>query len=108
MDSKEKQMGKMNVTPEALRSMKADMENYIGEANSLVQGYVNTHQDAMGAIWNGPAGMASMSTSVHLEQELRQTTDGLQGMAHGLGNAADLVEHHEEEQARAMTSFAQS
>ncbi len=96
----------MVVTPEALRTMKAEMENYIGEANELIQGYVSTHQDAMGAVWNGPAGAASMATSAHLEHELRQTTDGLQGMAHGLGNAADLVEHHEEQQARAMSSFA--
>ncbi len=101
-------MSKMNVTPEVLRSTKADMENYVAEANALVQGYLNTHQDAMGAIWNGPAGVASMSTAAHLEQELRNTTDGLQAMAHGLGNAADLVEAHEDEQARAMTNFAQS
>ncbi len=100
-------MSKMNVTPEMLRATKAQMENHITEANALVQQYLATHQDAMGAIWQGPAGMASMTTAGHLEQELRQTTDGLQGMAHGLGNAADLVEQHEEEQARAMTSFAQ-
>ena len=69
-------MGKMNVTPEALRSMKADMENYIGEANSLVQGYVNTHQDAMQeTIWNGPAGTASMTTSVHLSATARPLMD---------------------------------
>jgi WXG100 family type VII secretion target len=101
-------MGKMNVTPEMLRSTKADMENYITEANALVQSYLATHQDAMGAIWNGPAGTASMTTAGHLQQELLQTTDGLQGMAHGLGNAADLVEHHEDERARAMTVFAQA
>jgi len=98
----------MHVTPEVLRQTKAEMENYIGEANSLVEGYLNTHQDAMGAIWQGPAGVASMSTAEHLRSELIQTTDGLQGMAHGLGNAADLVEAHEDEQARAMTSFAAS
>jgi WXG100 family type VII secretion target len=101
-------MSKMNVTPEVLRSTKADMENYVAEANALVQGYLNTHQDAMGAVWNGPAGTASMSTAGHLEQELRTTTDGLQGMAHGLGNAADLVEAHEEQRAHEMTQFAQA
>ncbi|MBI3215548.1 MAG: WXG100 family type VII secretion target [Mycobacterium sp.] len=101
-------MGKMHVTPEVLRQTKAEMENYIVEANGLVEGYLNTHQDAMGAIWNGPAGTASMTTAQHLRSELIQTTDGLQGMAHGLGNAANLVEHHEEEQARAMSSFAGS
>jgi len=97
----------MNVTPEQLRTMKSDMENYMQEATSLVESYINTHQDAMGATWAGPAGMASMTTAQHLQMELAQTIDGLNGMAHGLGNAADLVEHHEDEQARSMTQFAQ-
>ena len=101
-------MSKMNVTPEMLRATKAQMENHMSEANALVQQYLATHQDAMGAIWQGPAGTASMTTAGHLERELRTTTDGLLGMAHGLGNAADLVEQHEDERARAMTSFAQN
>ena len=95
----------MNVTPEMLRSTKAEMENYVAEANALVHQYLATHQDAMGSVWQGPAGMASMTTAGHLQQELTQTTEGLQGMAHGLGNAADLVEAHEEQQARAMSDF---
>ncbi len=99
-------MGEMKVTPEVLRSTKAAMENHIAEANALVEQYLNTHADAMGAVWQGPAGMASMTTAHHLRDQLMKTTDGLTGMAQGLGNAADLVEAHEADQAQAMTSFA--
>ena len=53
-------MSKMNVTPEMLRATKAQMENHMSEANALVQQYLATHQAAMGAIWQGPAGTASM------------------------------------------------
>jgi WXG100 family type VII secretion target len=99
-------MGKMHVTPEVLRQTKGVMENYVTEANTLVEQYLSTHQDAMGATWSGPAGMASMTTAQHLRDQLFQTTDGLNGMAHGLGNAADLVEAHEDQQAKTMSSFA--
>lgn len=99
-------MGTMHVTPEVLRQTKAQMESYITEANTLVEQYLSTHQDAMGVVWQGPAGIASMTSAQHLRDQLFQTTDGLNGMAHGLGNAADLVEAHEDQQATTMSTFA--
>ena len=99
-------MGTMHVTPEVLRTTKQEMESYMAEAMAIVNQYMATHQDAMGVAWAGPAGVASETTAAHLQHELQQTTEGFNGLAHGLGNAADLVEQHEDERARTMSSFA--
>jgi uncharacterized protein YukE len=98
-------MGAMKVTPEVLRDTKAAMENAMEHAQAIVQQYLTTHQDVMGVVWNGPAGTSSNTTAGILADDLNKTTQGCLRMAHGLGNAASLVEQHEIDQARALASF---
>jgi WXG100 family type VII secretion target len=93
------------VTPDVLRSTQQAIESALQHATAIAQNYVSTHE-GIGAAWQGGAQGASVNSAVQINHDLQQIITGGTRLAHGLGQAASLMEAHEEESAHTLTSFA--
>jgi uncharacterized protein YukE len=97
-------MTDITVTPELLRStaqkIDTDLEHAVAIANSYYSGHENIVQ---AAAFTGPAAGASLTTAGQLNHDLQQTIVGCQRLAHGLNNAAALMEAHEDDAAHGFS-----
>lgn len=94
------------VTPDVLRSTQQAIESALEHATAIANGYLSTHEGLGSAVWGGQAQMASVNTAGQINQDLQQTISGGMRLAHGLGQAASLMEGHEIDAAHGLTSFA--
>lgn len=94
------------VTPDVLRTTQQAIEAALEHATSIAKGYLNTHEGLGSAVWGGQAQAASVNTAAQINQDLQQTITGGMRLAHGLGQAASLMEHHEIDAAHGLSSFA--
>ena len=94
------------VTPEVLRSTRQAIESALEHATAIANGYLSTHEGLGSAVWGGQAQLASVHTAAQINQDLQQTITGGTRLAHGLSQAASLMEGHESEAAHSLTAFA--
>jgi WXG100 family type VII secretion target len=96
------------VTPEVLRSTQQAIESALQHATAIANGYLSSHEGLGSAIWGGRASLASVNTAAQINQDLQQVITGGTRLAHGLSQAASLMEQHEADSAQSLTSFAAS
>lgn len=94
------------VTPEVLRSTQQAIESALAQATAIANGYLSNHEGLGSAVWGGQAQLASVHTAVQINQDVQQTVTGGTRLAHGLSQAASLMEQHESDAAHSLTSFA--
>lgn len=94
------------VTPDALRSTQQAIESALQHATAIANGYLSHHEGLGSAVWGGQASLASVNTAVQINQDLQQTITGGTRLAHGLSQAASLMEQHEADAAHSLTGFA--
>ena len=94
------------VTPDVLRSTQQAIEAALEHATAIANGYLSTHEGLGSAVWGGQAQAASVNTAAQINQDLHQTITGGARLAHGLGQAASLIEQHEIDAAHGLASSA--
>ena len=94
------------VTPDMLRNTQQAIESALQHATAIANGYLSHHEGLGSADWGGQASLASVNTAVQINQDLQQTITGGTRLAHGLSQAASLIEQHEADAAHSLTSFA--
>lgn len=94
------------VTPEVLRTTQQAIESALEHATAIANGYLSSHEGIGSAVWGGQAQLASVNTAVQINQDLQQTITGGTRLAHGLSQAASMMEQHEADSAHSLTSFA--
>jgi uncharacterized protein YukE len=94
------------VTPEVLRSTQQAIESALEHATAIANGYLSSHEGIGAAVWGGQAQLASVNTAVQINHDLQQTITGGTRLAHGLSQAASMMEQHEADAAHSLTSFA--
>lgn len=94
------------VTPEVLRSTSQAIEAALEHATAIANGYLSTHEGLGSAVWGGQAQIASVNTAAQINSDLQQTITGGTRLAHGLSQAASMMEQHEADSAHRLTSFS--
>jgi uncharacterized protein YukE len=94
------------VTPEMLRSTQQAIETALQHATAIANGYLSSHEGLGSAVWGGQAQLASVNTAAQINNDLQQTITGGTRLAHGLSQAASMMEQHEADAAHSLTSFA--
>ena len=94
------------VTPEILRTTQQAIESALEHATTIANGYLSSHEGLGSAVWGGQAQLASVNTAGQINLELQQTITGGTRLAHGLSQAASMMEEHEADSAHSLTSFA--
>ena len=94
------------VTPEVLRSTRQAIESALEHATAIANGYLSSHEGLGSAVWGGKAQLASVNTAVQINHDLQQVITGGTRLAHGLSQAASLMEQHEADAAQSLTGFA--
>ena len=94
------------VTPEVLRSTRQAIESALEHASAIAGEYLSSHEGLGSAVWGGQAQLSSVTTAAQINHDLRQTISGGTRLAHGLGEAASMMEQHESDAAHSLTSFA--
>lgn len=94
------------VTPELLRSTKQRIETRLQEAAAIANQYLSGHENIISATgWAGQAGTTSLNTAGQIHHDLQQIMSGGQRLAHGLGQAAVLMENHEADSAHSLAGL---
>jgi uncharacterized protein YukE len=94
------------VTPELLRSTKQRIETRLQEAAAIANQYLSGHENIISATgWAGQAGSTSLNTAGQIHHDLQQVMNGGQRLAHGLGQAAVLMENHEADSAHSLAGL---
>jgi uncharacterized protein YukE len=94
------------VTPELLRSTKQRIETRLQEAAAIANQYLSGHENIISATgWAGQAGSTSLNTAGQIHHDLQQIMNGGQRLAHGLGQAAVLMENHEADSAHSLAGL---
>ena len=94
------------VTPDVLRSTQQAIESALQHATAIANDYLATHEGLGSAVWGGQAQLASVNTATQINQDLQQAITGGTRLAHGLSQAAALMEQHETDAAHSLTGFA--
>ena len=94
------------VTPEVLRTTQQAIESALQSATAIANGYLSNHEGLGAAVWGGQAQLASVNTAAQINADLQQTITGGTRLAHGLNQAASMMEQHEADAAHSLTSFA--
>jgi uncharacterized protein YukE len=94
------------VTPEVLRGTRQAIESALEHATAIANGYLSSHEGLGSAVWGGQAQLASVNTAVQINHDLQQVITGGTRLAHGLSQAASLIEQHEADAAQSLTGFA--
>ena len=94
------------VTPEVLRSTRQAIEAALEHATAIANGYLSSHEGLGSAVWAGRAQLASVNTAAQINHDLQQVITGGTRLAHGLSQAASLMETHEADAAHSLTGFA--
>ncbi|WAJ45201.1 WXG100 family type VII secretion target [Mycobacterium sp. Aquia_216] len=91
------------VTPELLRSSQQRIEARLQEAAAIANQYLSGHENIVSAAgWTGQAGSTSLNTAGQIQHDLQQIMTGGNRLAHGLGQTATLMEHHEADSAHSL------
>ncbi|BBY23784.1 WXG100 family type VII secretion target [Mycobacterium stomatepiae] len=91
------------VTPDLLRASKQKIESRLQEAAAIANQYLSGHENVVSAAgWTGHAGSTSLNTAGQIQHDLQQIMTGGNRLAHGLGQAATLMEHHEADSAHSL------
>lgn len=91
------------VTPDLLRVSKQKIESRLQEAAAIANQYLSGHENVVSAAgWTGHAGSTSLNTAGQIQHDLQQIMTGGNRLAHGLGQAATLMEHHEADSAHSL------
>ncbi|WAC91680.1 WXG100 family type VII secretion target [Mycobacterium sp. Aquia_213] len=91
------------VTPDLLRASKQKIESRLQEAAAIANQYLSGHENIVSAAgWTGQAGSTSLNTAGQIQHDLQQIMTGGNRLAHGLGQAATLMEHHEADSAHGL------
>ena len=94
------------VTPELLRSTQQRIEARLQEAAAIANQYLSGHENIISATgWSGQAGTTSLNTAGQIHHDLQQMMNGGQRLAHGLGQAAVLMENHEADSAHNLAGL---
>lgn len=94
------------VTPELLRSTQQRIESRLQEAAAIANQYLSGHENIISATgWSGQAGTTSLNSAGQIHHDLQQMMNGGQRLAHGLGQAASLMEHHEADSAHSLNGL---
>jgi uncharacterized protein YukE len=94
------------VTPDLLRSTQQAIEGALQHATAVANEYLNSHENVLGVTsWSGGASTTSLATAEQINHDLQQAVTGGQRLAHGLGQAAVLMESHEADAAQGFTSL---
>lgn len=94
------------VTPELLRSTQQRIESRLQEAAAIVNQYLSGHENIISATgWSGQAGGTSLSTAGQISHDLTQAMNGGNRLAHGLGQAAVMMENHEADSAHNLAGL---
>jgi len=94
------------VTPELLRSTKQRIETRLQEAAAIANQYLSGHENIISATgWAGQAGTTSLNTAGQIHHDLQQIMSGGRRLAHGLGQAAVLMENHEADSAHSLAGL---
>lgn len=94
------------VTPELLRSTKQRIESRLQEAAAIANQYLSGHENIIsGTGWAGQAGTTSLNTAGQIQHDLQQMLNGGNRLAHGLGQAALLMENHEADSAHSFSGL---
>jgi uncharacterized protein YukE len=94
------------VTPELLRSTQQRIESRLQEAVAIANQYLSGHENIISATgWAGQAGTTSLNTAGQIHHDLQQIMSGGQRLAHGLGQAAVLMENHEADSAHSLAGL---
>jgi uncharacterized protein YukE len=92
------------VTPDLLRSTKQKIESRLQEAAAIANQYLSGHENIIsGTGWAGQAGSTSLNTAGQINHDLQQMMNGGHRLAHGLGQAAALMENHEADSAHSLS-----
>ena len=94
------------VTPEVLRTTQQAIESALEHATAIANGYLSSHEGLGSAVWGGQAQLASVNTAVEINHDLQQAITGGTRLAHGLSQAASMMEQHEADSAHSLTSFS--
>jgi uncharacterized protein YukE len=94
------------VTPDLLRTTKQKIESRLQEAAAIAQQYLAGHENIISSGWKGDAGTTSLNTAGQVEHDLQQIMAGGQRLAHGLGQTAVLMEHHEHDASHSLSSLS--
>lgn len=94
------------VTPEVLRGTRQAIESALEHATAIASGYLSSHEGLGSAVWGGQAQLASVNSASQINHDLQQTISGGTRLAHGLSEAASMMEQHEADAAHSLTSFA--
>lgn len=97
--------GQTTVTPDLLRTAQQHIESALQTATAIANEYLSSHEDILNVGWAGQAGSTSLTTAGQINHDLQQVIAGGQRLAHGLGRAAMLMEHHEDDAAHGFTSL---
>ncbi len=94
------------VTPELLRTTKQRIETRLQEAAAIANQYLSGHENIISATgWAGQAGTTSLNTAGQIHHDLQQIMSGGEKLAHGLGQAAVLMENHEADSAHSLAGL---
>lgn len=94
------------VTPELLRSTQQRIESRLQEAAAIVNQYLSGHENIISATgWSGDAGNTSLNSAGQISHDLQQAMNGGNRLAHGLGQAAVLMENHEADSAHSLNGL---
>ena len=97
---------KVHVTPELLRSTQQRIESRLQEAAAIANQYLGGHENIVsGAGWTGQAGTTSLNSAGQIHHDLQQMMNGGQRLAHGLGQTAAAMEHHEADSAHSLNGL---
>lgn len=94
------------VTPDVLRTTQQAIESALEHATAIANGYLSSHEGLGSAVWGGQAQLASVNTAAQINHDLQQTITGGTRLAHGLSQAASMMEQHEVDSAHSLTNFA--
>lgn len=99
-------MAAIVVTPTVLRETKQAIESALEQAAAIAHDYLNTHENVAPTVWQGGANTASLGTAGKVAADLANIINGGQRLAHGLGQAASLMEENEIQSAHTLNNFA--
>ncbi len=94
------------VTPDVLRTTQQAIESALEHATAIANGYLSTHEGIGSAVWGGQAQLASVNTAAQINHDMQQAITGGTRLAHGLSQAASMMEEHEADAAHNLASFA--
>lgn len=97
------------VTPELLRTTQSAITTALENAATIANGYLAEQQNINStSTWSGAGVTASTNTATQINHDLQQTVMGGTRLAEGLGQAAVLMETHEDDASQSFSGLFSS